>query len=64
MTLFTKIQIYLQETKIELKKVNWPTKKEVVKYVTGVVVFSGIVALILGLFDFAFLEAVSKLLLR
>jgi preprotein translocase subunit SecE len=64
MTLFTKIQIYLQETKIELKKVSWPTKKEVVKYVTGVVVFSGIVALILGLFDFAFLEAVSKLLLR
>jgi len=61
MSIFSKIRTYLSETKIELKKVSWPTRKEVIRYVIGVVVFSGMVAFILGLFDFGFLEAVRTL---
>ncbi|KKU10407.1 MAG: Preprotein translocase, SecE subunit [Parcubacteria group bacterium GW2011_GWB1_46_8] len=61
MNVFNRIKIYLNETRIELKKVSWPTRKEVIRYVIGVIVFSGIVAFILGAFDFGFLELVRAL---
>lgn len=64
MKLFQNIQDYFREIKIELKKVSWVTRKDVVRYVIMVVVFSFIVTLILGLFDFAFLQLIRKIIIK
>jgi len=64
MNIIQGLKNYLVETKIELRKVSWPTQQETVRYVIMVVVFSLIVAAILGLFDFIFLELVGKFLLK
>jgi preprotein translocase subunit SecE len=48
----------------ELKKVHWPTRKELIIY-TGVVLVSVlIVAVLLWIFDSAFSFLLSKLILR
>ena len=64
MNIIQGLKNYLVETKIELRKVSWPTQQETVRYVIMVIVFSLIVAAILGLFDFFFLELVGKFLLK
>ncbi|MBQ9832102.1 MAG: preprotein translocase subunit SecE [Clostridia bacterium] len=38
----------------ELKKVTWPTKKELVSYTLTVIGFIAIFAVIIGVLDFAF----------
>lgn len=47
---------FLKETKIELQKVNWPTKPELVKYTLIVIGMSLGVAFFLGGLDFGFSE--------
>ena len=49
-----KVIDFLKEVKIELKKVNWPTKKESVRYTLIVIGVSLGVAFFLGFFDFIF----------
>ena len=46
--------MYLKESRQELKKVNWPSRREVLRMTLMVIVFSAVVALILGGFDFLF----------
>ena len=53
---------YLKETRAELKHVTWPTLNEVIWYTIAVLVISGIVAYLLGLFDFIFSLGLQKLL--
>ncbi len=43
---------FLKETREEIKKVNWPTKKETVKYAVIVLFTSFAVALYLGGVDY------------
>ena len=64
MNIFQGLKNYLVETRVELKKVSWPSRQETTRYVIMVIIFSLLVALILGLFDFIFLELVGKLLLK
>jgi len=45
---------YLKESRTELKKVTWPTKKETTKYTFIVIVISLAVAAFLGGLDFVF----------
>ncbi|MFH0803805.1 MAG: preprotein translocase subunit SecE, partial [Candidatus Tagabacteria bacterium] len=45
---------YLKETRIELKHVNWPTKKATVNFTLLVIGISFAVALFLGFFDMFF----------
>jgi preprotein translocase subunit SecE len=40
------------EVKNELAKVVWPTRNETIKYTLTVILFSVIVAIILGAFDY------------
>jgi len=47
-----KIIAFFQEAKIELTKVNWPTKKQTVNYTALVIVVSLVVAGFLGGLDF------------
>ena len=55
----SKLGEYLKETKAELKHVSWPTKNQAVLFTVIVVVFSLIVALFLGAFDFLFTMGVK-----
>ncbi len=53
----TKVGQFLRESKAELKKVVWPTRDDVVSSVKVVVISTILIAVILGLLDFAFTEA-------
>jgi len=57
-----KLKIFLQESRQELKRVNWPTKKETVKYTLFVIGLSLIVAAFLGLLDFIFARILSNII--
>lgn len=50
----SKLTEYLSETKGELKHVSWPTKNQAIIFTVIVVVFSIVVAFVLGAFDFIF----------
>ena len=43
---------FFTEVKNELAKVVWPTRGEAVKYTLTVIIFSVVVALVLGAFDY------------
>ena len=55
---------FLGEVKSELGKVVWPTRMETLKYTLTVIVFSVVVALILGAFDFVMLKMFESILNR
>jgi preprotein translocase subunit SecE len=63
MSILSKLTNYLKEVKVELKKVNMPTKQETIKYTLIVIGLSLSVALFLGGFDFIFTFLVSNFLL-
>nr|WP_122013071.1 preprotein translocase subunit SecE [Maliibacterium massiliense] len=44
---------YIKDVISELKKVTWPTKKELASYVTAVIVFVALFTLIIWLMDLA-----------
>ena len=58
-----KIITFLKETKVELKKVNWPTKKQAIKFTLIVIGVSFVVAIFLGGLDFLFTWIISNFLL-
>jgi preprotein translocase subunit SecE len=49
-----KIHTFLQETRQELKRVNWPSKQETTRYTVFVIIFSACFAFFLGLLDYGF----------
>ena len=61
--LLPKIITFLKEVKVELKKVNWPTKQETVKYTLIVIGVSFAVAIFLGGLDFIFTWLISKFII-
>ncbi len=63
MSIINKLTNYLKEVKVELKKVNMPTRKETIKYTLIVIGLSLFVALFLGGLDFLFTFLISKFLL-
>ena len=52
--MFGKLSAYLRDSYAELKKVNWPSKKETVRYTLIVIGISLSVALFLGALDLIF----------
>ena len=56
----TKINIFLKEVKLEIKKVNWPTQKETVRDTLIVILVSVVVAVFLGGIDFIFTRLLDK----
>jgi len=62
--MINKIKSFLQESKQELKKVNWPTKDETVKYTMFVISFSLILAAFLGVLDFIFIQILQNFVLK
>jgi preprotein translocase subunit SecE len=57
--MINRIITFLQESKQELKRVNWPTKDETKRYTLFVIVFSVVFAAFLGLLDFGFLRTLE-----
>ena len=60
--IFTKINSYLKEVRIEVKKVNWPTREETMKYTLIVIGFMVIMAILLGGFDRGFVALLTYLI--
>jgi len=59
-TFTQKIVTFFQEVKMEMKKVNWPTKKETIRYTLIVIAISIAVAIYLGGLDFIFTTILNK----
>jgi preprotein translocase subunit SecE len=55
---------FLGEVKSELAKVVWPTRAEAIRYTLTVIVFSVLVALVLGAFDYGLLRLFQAIINR
>ena len=60
----TSITQFFGEVKTELQKVVWPTRKETFQYTVTVVLFSLVVALVLGGFDYLLLKVFEKIVAK
>ncbi len=45
---------FLKEVVAELKKVTWPTRKDLVSYTIAVIVFVVLISAVVGILDFVF----------
>ena len=52
---------FLRDSKTELKKVKWPTRKELLASTSMVIILALVVALFLGLIDFGLLNIITKI---
>ena len=52
---------YLKETKVEMKHVSWPSRKQAINYTLIVIGVSLFVAIFLGAFDSLFTYFLEKL---
>jgi len=59
-----KIVNFLKEVQLEVKKVNWPTREQTLKYTFIVIIFSVLVALFLGGLDVIFNNALKMYILN
>ena len=62
--MFSKITSFLQESKLELGRVNWPSRKETVQLTLVVIGISLLFAVFLGLLDFLFTYLLELILLK
>ncbi len=53
---------FFRGVNLELKRVTWPTKKELINYEIVVITFSVIAALSIWVFDMSFSKIIGKLL--
>ncbi|HHE67501.1 MAG TPA: preprotein translocase subunit SecE [Candidatus Parcubacteria bacterium] len=63
MKFFSRIIPFLKEVKMEIKKVNWPTRQETIKYTLIVIGVSLGVAFYLGFLDFIFTFLINKFII-
>ena len=61
--MLNKLILYLKEVKTEIKKVNWPTKDETIRYTLIVIGVSTAVAMFLGGLDFVFTTLITRFIL-
>jgi len=61
---YKKIKSFLREVFVEIKKTTWLNRKEIFNYTIIVLVVAFLVAMILGLFDFAFFNILNKIIVR
>ncbi|MEK7547173.1 MAG: preprotein translocase subunit SecE [Patescibacteria group bacterium] len=62
--MFGRIKIFFQETRQELRHVNWPTRKEAVRLTAFVIVLSIALAVFLGAFDYLLTYILKKFILK
>lgn len=61
--LLPKIITFLKEVRVELKKVNWPTRQETIKYTLIIIGASLAMAIFLGGMDFVFMWLINQFIL-
>ncbi|MEK7086958.1 MAG: preprotein translocase subunit SecE [Patescibacteria group bacterium] len=59
-----KIRLFLQESRQEFRRVNWPSRKETTRYTVFVIGLSLAVAAFLGLLDFIFIQILERGVLK
>mgnify|MGYP001569098175 FL=1 len=59
-----KITTFLKEVRIELAKVSWPTRKQIIVYTTVVIGLSLFFAVILGVLDIFYEFLINKFLVK
>ncbi len=64
MNFFTKIKNYFISSYQEIKKVSWPTKKQVINFALSLLVLCLIVIVFIGFFDFLFLEGARIFIIK
>ncbi|MDP2930554.1 MAG: preprotein translocase subunit SecE [bacterium] len=64
MNIFNKITNFLRESWLEGKKINWPTRQEVLKYTLIVIGISVALAIFLGGTDVIFTSLLNKAILQ
>ena len=62
--MFDTIARFLKESRVELKKVTWPTREDTTRYTITVVIISIGLALFLGGMDYLFQYALDTLIFR
>ncbi len=60
----TKLSNFLKEVRLEVRKINWPTRKETIKFTLVVLGFSTAVAILLGGLDFIFSAILRLIIIR
>lgn len=58
----SQLKEFFEESKVEIKKVVWPSRKETIATSIAVVVFTLVVALYLGVVDFGLSKLISVIL--
>lgn len=58
-----KLTNYIKLSRLELKHVNWPTRKNTIKFTLLVIVISLLVAAFLGFLDILFIYLLEKFVL-
>ncbi|OGF72999.1 preprotein translocase subunit SecE [Candidatus Giovannonibacteria bacterium RIFCSPHIGHO2_02_43_13] len=53
---------YFKDTRVEMKKVNWPTRQQTIRYTIVVIAVSLGVAAILGAFDYIFASVLQLII--
>ncbi len=62
--MFARIKGFLQETRQELRHINWPTRQEATRLTAFVVILSIALAVFLGAFDYIFTFILKKFILK
>ncbi|MFM7063439.1 MAG: preprotein translocase subunit SecE [Actinomycetes bacterium] len=57
-SVFSRVALFIRQVIAELRKVIWPTRKELIAYTTVVVVFVLVMAGIIAAFDYVFTKGV------
>ncbi len=52
--MFSRIKSYIQESRLELGRVNWPSRQETTRLTLIVIGFSVVLAVFLGMLDILF----------
>ncbi len=58
--MFNNLVVFLKESRIELRKVTWPTREETIRYTVAVIVISLATAGLLGGADFIFKTLLTR----
>ncbi len=58
----SKLVQFVRESKAELKRVDWPTKEDVLSSVKVVIISTVVVAVLLGVLDLAFTQVFRMLM--
>jgi preprotein translocase subunit SecE len=64
MTITQKITVFFKEVYFELKRVNWLSQKDVLRYTLIVLAVTLIVSFFLGGLDFVFTEIIKKFVFK